>query len=257
MITWGDVVGIIACVFDINQTQLAKLMKCDKAAITRIKSGIQTPSFSAEQLFALIFDPDTSDSPASKGRRTPQYWLDLVKEEIESDFKEVRKAMEDYWNENDYRTFVLVLLERTGQGSPSKKQQRLYNDSRGLPAESDVIINVSTDDFPPEADTSHPSEDYLPVGRQPEARHPPQQERVSEQFADVMSGAQIHIEDKYKCCRFCVRWMGDMSDEIAGCKTFKDQREAIDGRGCKYYKPNEGRMAVNLIRCHRPLKNQD
>lgn len=122
MITWGDVVEIIKCVFDINQTQLAKTMKCDKSAITGIKQGERAPSFENDQLFSFVFDPATPDSPANKGKRTPQYWLDLLKEEIESNFKEVREAMEDCWDEKDYRTFVLTLLDRARRGPPTEKR---------------------------------------------------------------------------------------------------------------------------------------
>lgn len=121
MITWGDVVEIIKHVFDIDQAQLAKSMNCNKSIITRIKRGEQSPPFGADQLFSLVFDPDTSDGPASKGRRKSSYWLDLVKEEIESNFKEVWKEMEDCWDEKDYRSFVLTLLVRAKKGPPTNQ----------------------------------------------------------------------------------------------------------------------------------------
>lgn len=145
MITWGDVVEIIIGTFNINQTQLAELMNCNKGAITKIKQGIQPLSLDADQLFSRVFDPATSNGPASKGGREPQYWLDLVKKEIESNFKEVRAEMDNCWDEKDYRTFVMALLERAKKGASSKKEPQPSECSRESATASDIVIDEDHD----------------------------------------------------------------------------------------------------------------
>ena len=147
MITWGDVVEITLDVFGINQTQLAEIMRCNKGVITRIKQGEQPPSPDIKTLFSLVFDTAESNGPASVGRRTPQYWLDVVKEVIESKFKEVREDMEDCWNEKDYQIFVLTLLERARKGASSKKKPQRSNDSGETSAIANVL-SASSDNTP-------------------------------------------------------------------------------------------------------------
>ncbi len=121
MITWGDVIDIITWSFSISQTKLAELMYCDKTAISKIKRGRQSPSFTNDDLFSRIFDPATPNSPSNMWSNKPEACLRHLKEEIEDRFKEVRKDMGDFWNEENYKIFVLTLLNRARNGAPMEK----------------------------------------------------------------------------------------------------------------------------------------
>lgn len=120
--TWGDVIGVITSVFEITQTRLAQMMYCNKAKITKIKEGKETPTLGIEEIFASIFDPANPKSAAKSLGKT-EYCLSVLKEIIKSDFKEIFEAMADCWDEKGYKTFVLALLGRARQGAPSKQQK--------------------------------------------------------------------------------------------------------------------------------------
>jgi len=131
MITWGDMIDLIVYVFGITQVQLATLLGYNKSVISRIKNGEQSPNSTPEGLFHLIFDPTVPSSPARQYKNSDNsvFYLGLLKEAIETRFIEIRKAMDDVWNEKDYRQFVLILLERARPGvseTASKKMCKIF-----------------------------------------------------------------------------------------------------------------------------------
>jgi len=113
MIEWRDIIEIAKRMFDINQTEIAKLLNCDKSAITRLKKEGAQPTFANEQMFSCVFDPSSPNSPASK-LNSNEYYLNLLKEIIEAgtDFIELRETLADCWDEKDYKIFVLRMLDR-------------------------------------------------------------------------------------------------------------------------------------------------
>jgi len=60
-------------------------------------------------------------------------------------------------------------------------------------------------------------------------------------------GAQIHVEDKYRCCRFCLRWQGAVSEDLDICSKYKEDRAAVDGKDCRYFKLNESRASIDIM----------
>lgn len=79
-----------------------------------------------------------------------------------------------------------------------------------------------------------------------QARDVPEAETASVRGGST-GGAQLYIEDAYKCCRFCRRWKGAVADILDDCMAYKEKREATDGKGCKYYVPHEGRITVQML----------
>lgn len=100
------------------------MMYCHKAKITRIKQGKETPTLGLEEIFTSVFDT-TNPKSATESLGTADYCLSLLKDVIESDFKEIFEAMADCWTEKDYKTFVLTLLGRARQGASSEKQKKM------------------------------------------------------------------------------------------------------------------------------------
>lgn len=65
---------------------------------------------------------------------------------------------------------------------------------------------------------------------------------------DDDSGAQLHIEDKYKCCRFCVNWNGTMQSKFAICSGYQEPRKSTEGKECLYFEPNRSRITVESLK---------
>ena len=112
MITWGDTIGIILDMFStVNQKQLAGLLGISVSSLSKIKTGKRKGSFESEAVFNQVFNPDMTSSPA---KDTPRYLLNSLKDIIGSPkYEKVYKGMADCWNETDYKTFVITLLNRT------------------------------------------------------------------------------------------------------------------------------------------------
>lgn len=130
MITWNDTFEIIKIMFNIDQKTIAYLMDVPDYKISRIKTGNLTPSFSNEDIYRKIFDPNTKDSPA---KDTEKYLLSTLEDIIKNGFDNVKEAMKDYWVEDDkyqngdYKTFVMKMLERTLY-IPSPKEKSVSSD---------------------------------------------------------------------------------------------------------------------------------
>lgn len=78
------------------------------------------PTFKVEELYDAIFNLETSTSFAHD-TGSEKYCLSLLKDTINKDFKEVREDMDDCWDEENYETFVLNLLNWAKKGVSSKK----------------------------------------------------------------------------------------------------------------------------------------
>lgn len=130
MITWNDTFEIIKIMFNIDQKTIAYLMDVPDYKISRIKTGNLTPSFSNEDIYRKIFDPNTKDSPA---KDTEKYLLSTLEDIIKNGFDNVKEAMKDYWVEDDkykdgdYKIFVIKMLERTLY-IPSPKEKSVSSD---------------------------------------------------------------------------------------------------------------------------------
>lgn len=139
MIAWGDVIDIIVYTFDLQKVDLSVLLECDLSKISKIRSGTQgLDRISKDRLFPLVFDPDTANSPAQKIKGDTQFLLGRLKEDIESQFREVRKDMDDCWEEKDYQKFVLTMLGRARKGTSSKKKAQRSDHSKRKAIAADV-----------------------------------------------------------------------------------------------------------------------
>lgn len=141
MITWGDVIDIITSTFYINQTELGNRVGYDKSTISRIRRGATLPPFGNEQLFSAVFDCGDSNSPEKKEKES-NYWLGVLKDVIESRFKEVYDSLSDCWDEKNYKTFVLTLLRRARIGAPTEKAPQPPTDCEKSSTSSDINVDV-------------------------------------------------------------------------------------------------------------------
>ena len=277
MITWKDTIHIICEMFEISQQQLAGYLCVGEGTLSRIKNGKARASIDNTAVFNAVFNPDTKSSPAHSKNESKAKLLELLKEIIEFSFPKVREAMADCWDEPDYQLFVLRLLGRTRQVR-SSGEKNVASDDDGVtidPCGKDEpapVVDMPLDSsssqvcVPPplEANTSEQSPDNATrgsqiadevsdstLGGQAVSRSEPgetESKTVGQSSdADTAGGAQLHVEDKYKCCRFCTKWRGVMGDELAICRVFKEQRDAASGRGCKYYKPDWGQITIEMI----------
>lgn len=288
MITWRDTICIICEVFLINQQQLTDYLPVDEPTLSRIKNGRKKAAFDSDAVFNSVFNPATKTSPAHAWENDKKGLLASLKDIIDFGFPDVREALSDCWEEDDYNQFVFKLLRRT-KNVPSGGKTELGGDRDKLTSTMDAPLNsVSVQAY----DTPQPAVLH-PMRKSPEAEPHSPQECVSDPAsdaatteqstanvsldssraesdqtvgssetgrngneaagqatsADYFDGARLHIEDKYKCCCFCSKWQGADADEVATCKIFKDQRTATGGRDCTYYNPAEGRITIETMRC--------
>lgn len=164
-------------------------------------------------------DPKYATSRPVKPEDIERECLSDLKRIIKLKFSNVRHDMDDYWNK-DYKSFVLELIKRSNLATPLRSPSN--NGDEPVPATDQT------------ASRSEPGET--------------ESKAVSQSsVADTAGGAQVHVEDKYKCCRFCTKWRGVTGDEFAICRVFKEQRDAASGRDCKYYKPDWGQMTIEMM----------
>lgn len=281
MVTWGDIIDIIMNMFEVKQTKIAQLMHLDKSAISRMRSGKRLPSFTAEEMFSNLFDSANPDSLAGSNE-SDKHHLDTLKGVIESDFAEVRKDMDDSWNEENYKKFVLKLLGRARQGASTKKgtlpsdyenptpsgaektDMSTVSDEIILPIRkkdraerrpqtgkgTDLVLNsedvaISSTGM---ASDNTPVENSRMTKRQKAGR---ENETAADQKTVAVTnggGAQLYIEDKYHCCNFCANWNGSTDSKFAVCSGYKEMRKAQEGKECIYFEPNEARISVETMK---------
>lgn len=242
MITWEDTISIIKAMFEVREKEIAKHLEVSVTAFSHVKRGHRPPSdkFNPSSVYRKIFNPTEKGSMAAcdpkymkphraKPENIEKEYLSDLKRIIEIKFPNVQSDMAYCWNVEDYRTFVLELLKLTNLGTNSKRSSNSGDEP------------VSATDLPLDSSSSQAVNRSEP-GEAAESK------AVSQSSdADTAGGAQLHIEDKYKCCRFCSKWRGVMGDELSICRVFKEQRDAASGRNCKYYKPNWGRMTIEMM----------
>lgn len=113
MITWKDTIAIIIQTYECKQKELADLLGVSTTFLSKAKAGDRDVSeyFEDEYSFKRIFDVNTSGSLAY--RKDEKELLDNMKFIICGKFTNVMYAMEDCWDDANYQTFILKLLERT------------------------------------------------------------------------------------------------------------------------------------------------
>lgn len=130
-ITYEDFFAIMKEAFEATQYDIAKCFWCSKSTITRIKQG-KNFHFESSEIFEKVLDPQKSKLPFIKGRKDEDC-LYVLKEIIKEFFDNVYEAMYDCWDEKDYKTFALRLLDRARLGT-------LQSRSEGISIIPDVIF---------------------------------------------------------------------------------------------------------------------
>lgn len=115
MITWEDTIQIIMLTFECKQQEIADQIGVSKSDMSKVKSGKRTPSsrFAPTHLYSKIFDPSKQGTLAHRSTDDENGCLVNLKDIIEKEFGHVKSNLEDCWNETDYKSFVMKLLERT------------------------------------------------------------------------------------------------------------------------------------------------
>lgn len=113
MICWNETISIIQELFELQEQDIAYLLGVSKTTLSKVKLSRQNASskFIPNALYRKIFNPNTKGSPAfGKDEKDLLSTLRLI---IEEEFANVRENLGDSWNSEDYRTFVMKLLELT------------------------------------------------------------------------------------------------------------------------------------------------
>lgn len=278
MVTWENTINIIETMFDAKDKDIAKQLGVPATSLSHVKRGHRPPSdhFNPSWVYRKIFDPTEKKSMAAcdpkymkphqtKPENIEKEYLSDLKRIIEIKFPNVQSDMAYCWNVEDYRTFVLELLKLTNLGTNSKSPSN--NDDESAPV-ADMPLDSSSSQacVPPPlaANTSEQSPDGATRGSQivdevsdstpggqavsrSESGETESKAVSQSSDADTVGGAQLHVEDKYKCCRFCTKWRGVTGDELAICRVLKEQRNAASGRDCKYYRPDWGQITIEMM----------
>ncbi|MDE7245414.1 MAG: helix-turn-helix domain-containing protein [Oscillospiraceae bacterium] len=233
MITWGDTINIILEMFyTINQQELARLLGVSEGTLSKIKSGKRKAAFKSDTVFESVFNPDNPDSPAND---KPCFHLEILKDIIDKPkYEEVRKVMADCWDEKDYKTFVVRLLERT--------RNNVYDDhvstsdaaprqTQVLEQQSDEISSLGLSDNTGTSDAKRPS---------------------------IRSMFLPHSDD---CCYHCVYWKGNrrtlgayMTSTCGTCNKLSQNQFSADSP-CEYFQRRQEQFSADLV-CKRLLNHQ-
>lgn len=264
MITWKDTIDIIKEMFEAKERDIAEHLGVTQQMLSHVKHGRKKPTeqFLEQSIYRKIFSPTESKSLASCDPKYMQTTLtnrEKVEDSCLSDLKRiieikhpnVRADMDDFWDDKDYKAFVIELLKLTKLNTPLKSTPKTFDT--------------------PSEDSSPAQTDMCPrPGIFPVVRRDSQQEQSSVQIASsndtttadptdadmppnaVGMGAQLHIEDKYKCCRFCANWSGTMKSTFAVCAGYQEPRQADEGKECTYYEPNEAQITAERTRSLLP-----
>ena len=111
MVTWELTIELILETFNLKQKDLANLLHIHPGTVSKIKNGGYSPTFTPEEIFHNIFDPDNKNSPAKDTIKGLLNTLKLIIEQPQ--YREIREVMDDCWSTADYRTFVETLIRRT------------------------------------------------------------------------------------------------------------------------------------------------
>lgn len=125
MITWKATIMLISKMFEKSQKEIAEKLGVSPSTLSKIKKGNQASMFDADDIFQKVFSNENKESFASKYKSTDSESLDALKDIIERHFSNnkfnIKEDMMDVWEEKDYKTFVITLLNRTRRPVLNKK----------------------------------------------------------------------------------------------------------------------------------------
>lgn len=156
MIFWGDTISIIARLFKVNDKTIAQKLNISSSMLSRIKTGERNISHTPEEIYKRIFDLNAKESLASffntenadnkeefavavpkdvlearqrkRRENREKSLLSDLRTIIESEYPNVKNDLEDSWDEEDYKTFVMGLLSRTWRNI-SRNNKSKYSDN--------------------------------------------------------------------------------------------------------------------------------
>ena len=141
--TWADIILLVTKMFDIKQKVIAEKLCVREGHISKIKKGA-SPSFSVEEFYTKIFKPGAIKIVIE----TPKHLLDLLKytiehpipknkheeETLKRSFLTIKNEMDDCWDITDYKSFVMLMLDR----ATSVKKKK----SKDLPQQKSVSARI-------------------------------------------------------------------------------------------------------------------
>ena len=124
MIVWNDTISIIMILFELKNKEVAEHLGVSEAVLSLVKSSKKspTPNFIPTAIYRKIFDPSIQGTPAFMRRKNTRDVKSAEKEIlfelhdiIKSHFPKVKESLADIWEVDEYKDFVMKLLERTKQ----------------------------------------------------------------------------------------------------------------------------------------------
>lgn len=137
-ITYNDFFAIMKKAFYAKQEDIAECLNYKAWNITRMKQG-KIPPIASSRIFELVLNPQKSTLHHIKNRKDEDCLYDL-KEIIKEFFDNVYEAMYDCWDEENYKTFALKLLDRARLGT-------LLSSSEDISIIPDVIFVNSVESY--------------------------------------------------------------------------------------------------------------
>ena len=115
MITWNDTINLIVQTYGYTQQEIADKIGIKKSHFSKVKTGkLNAPAeFISANLYKKIFATDIEGS-LSYGKNEKSLLEDL-KAFAFNYYKNIRDAMDDCLDEEDYKTYVIKLLDRTNR----------------------------------------------------------------------------------------------------------------------------------------------
>ena len=228
MYYWKDTIDLIKALFDVQEMIIAQKLNISKSAFSKKKNGKQASTFSSDEIYELIFDPENKKSLL---KSTADSCLEDMKMIIGSSFPKIREELEDCWESEDYKEFVFCLLDRTKNAFYRKP---VSEDKTG---DNEADSNVDTTGDKPVTDDSLPESSIVITFIGDE----------DEPICVERSGIfDVHIYKKDRICATCAKWKGDVKeakqtpDGVYGiCKIYNNREQLSTGGGdCRRYTPN-------------------
>lgn len=115
MITWEDTINLILQTYGYTQQEIADKIGIKKSHFSKVKSGkLNAPNeFLSTNLYKKIFATDIEGS-LSYGKNEVSLLEDL-KTNIFNYYINIRDVMDDYLSEENYKAYVIKLLDRTSR----------------------------------------------------------------------------------------------------------------------------------------------
>lgn len=127
ILTWNSIFFILSSIWDMKQSDIAKHLDYSPSAVSLLASGKSTTTrYKHDEIFHRLFDPAKSGHPAHG--RTHKSMLGYLKTTLEdAGFKYV---VEDFWEIDDYKTFVIKMLQCINVDKDSEEQPPLIDQMR-------------------------------------------------------------------------------------------------------------------------------